>query len=85
MQIMLATHVNLCDLLDSTGREGGGRVRVFGSVKELREYTLNTRKIFPKEEAYAGGLLKFLLREITGEYHGHYGQGRRKRAVRRRH
>ena len=65
---MLSTHVNLCDLLDSAGRKR--RVRVFKSVEQLRSYTLERGKIFPKEEAYAGGLLKFLLREITGTYHG---------------
>lgn len=43
-------------------------MRVVDSVEELKNYELKTEKTFPKEEAYAGGLLKFLLREITGKY-----------------
>jgi hypothetical protein len=58
---------------------------VFDSVEELREYTLGTRKIFPNEEAYAGGLLKFLSREITGKYLGPNGQRVGKKSSRRRH
>lgn len=56
------THVNLVDLVDR-GRTGK-RVRLFSSLEELRAYTISTRKFFPKEDAYAGGVLKFLLREI---------------------
>ena len=77
---MLDTHVNLCDLLDSANRRG--RVSIFDNVEQLRSYTLESGKIFPKEEAYAGGLLKFLLREITGTYQGpnkRGGKGRRRR------
>ena len=79
---MLNTHVNLCDLLDSADRRG--RAEIFDDVEELRRYTLESGKIFPKEEAYAGGLLKFLLREITGTYQGPKkkggsGKGRRRR------
>lgn len=65
---MLQTHVNLCDLLDTTRQRS--KVQVFASEDDLREYTLRTGRFFPREEAYAGGLLKFLLREITGTYHG---------------
>ena len=79
---MLNTHVNLCDLLDSASRRGS--VKIFDNVEQLRSYTLERGKIFPKEEAYAGGLLKFLLREITGTYQGPNkrgggGKGRRRR------
>jgi len=56
------THVNIVDLLDR--RHTGQRVRVFDSVQELSNYTKDTEKYFPKENAYAGGVLKFLLREI---------------------
>jgi hypothetical protein len=65
---MLSTHVNLCDLLDSANQ--GKRVRIFNNVHDLRKYTLETQRIFPKEEAYAGGLLRYLLREIVGTYNG---------------
>jgi hypothetical protein len=53
-------HVNLVDLVD-TSRDG---VELFASLDELREYTIESGKFFPKESAYAGGVLKFLLREI---------------------
>ena len=36
----------------------------FSSLEELRAYTIETKKIFPREDAYAGGLLAYLLREI---------------------
>lgn len=69
---MINTHINLSDLLDTTRQ--GTRVHVFASEEELRVYTKRTGRIFPKEEAYAGGLLKYLLREIFGTYHGKRGK-----------
>ncbi|KAH0826380.1 hypothetical protein J3R83DRAFT_5345 [Lanmaoa asiatica] len=56
------TFVNLVDLVDTdtTGED----LRVFDSERELSEYTRNTGKFFPKESAYAGGLLRYLLRHI---------------------
>ena len=80
---MINTHINLSDLLDTTRQ--GTRVHVFASEEELREYTRETGRIFPKEDAYAGGLLKYLLREIFGTYHGQRGKksfSRRKREKR---
>lgn len=65
---MIQTHVNLCDLLDTTRQRN--KVQVFASEAELRGYTLKTEKFFPREEAYEGGLLKYLLRQITGTYRG---------------
>jgi len=53
-------HVNLVDLVDASGRE----VECFPSLRELRGYTISTGRYFPKESAYAGGVLKFLLRKI---------------------
>jgi hypothetical protein len=52
----------------------GQRVRTFPTEKELREYTIESGKYFPKEDAYAGGLLKFLLREIHNTYEGSRGR-----------
>lgn len=72
---MIQTHVNLCDLLDSTRQRS--RVRIFSSELELRWFTIRTGNFFPREHAYAGGLLKYLLREITGEYLGSRVQGSR--------
>ncbi|OAL46897.1 hypothetical protein IQ07DRAFT_614109 [Pyrenochaeta sp. DS3sAY3a] len=53
-------HVNLVDLVDTSGRD----VELFTCLDDLREYTKESGKFFPKESAYAGGVLKFLLREI---------------------
>lgn len=39
-------------------------MELFTSLDELSEYTIENGKFFPKESAYAGGVLKFLLREI---------------------
>jgi hypothetical protein len=60
VQKIKAIHVNLVDLVSSSGHE----VVLFPSLKELRLYTIESGKFFPKESAYAGGILKFLLREI---------------------
>ncbi|TDL25356.1 hypothetical protein BD410DRAFT_636858 [Rickenella mellea] len=56
------THVNLVDLVDT--RRTGQPVTVYDSEDELRAYTIFTRKFFPRESAYAGGLLRYLLRKI---------------------
>ncbi|KAL0948410.1 hypothetical protein HGRIS_010991 [Hohenbuehelia grisea] len=62
---VLTLHTNLVDFVDRRGSQ----VHIFGSLEELREYTRNG-KYFPKDNAYSGGLLKFLLREIDGRYMG---------------
>ncbi|KAF7424605.1 hypothetical protein PC9H_009913 [Pleurotus ostreatus] len=62
---VLTRYINLIDLVDNPA----GRVHSFGSVEELRQYTIVTKKFFPKENAYAGGLLKYLLREILHNIH----------------
>ncbi|KAJ3530675.1 hypothetical protein NM208_g9220 [Fusarium decemcellulare] len=61
-QLVRETHVNLVDLTQSP--QTGQLVKLFDTLEDLREYTLDTGKIFPKKEAYEGGLLKMLLREI---------------------
>ena len=67
--------VNLVDLVD-TGATGRS-VTQFRDLKELQDYTVKTGKFFPKESAYAGGMLKFLLREILS--HHAAGSSRRRR------
>lgn len=59
---MIETHVNLCHLFDTTRLRT--KVQAFPSEARLRKYTLSTKKIFRREEAYEGGLLKYLLRQI---------------------
>ena len=61
-------HVNLVDLVDTWRVEDP--VGIFGTLEELRVYTCETGNVFDRESAYAGGVLSFLLREITGTYHG---------------
>jgi len=57
-----ATHVNIVDLVDInlTGKP----VTVFASEVDLSQYTISTGKFFPRDNAYAGGLLRYLLRRI---------------------
>jgi hypothetical protein len=50
----------LVDLVDTSGQGA----EIFDSLDELREYTIAQGKYFPKDSAYAGGVLKYLLREI---------------------
>ncbi|KAG0705581.1 hypothetical protein DFH29DRAFT_267646 [Suillus ampliporus] len=57
-----ATYVNIVDLVDT--KVTGEPVMVFVSEVGLSEYTKRTGKFFPRENAYAGGLLKYLLRQI---------------------
>ena len=71
LQAVQHLHVNLVDLVDTW--RIGGRVRIFGTLAGLRDYTCSTGKFFERESAYAGGVLKFLLREITGRYYGSRG------------
>jgi len=60
--VVRSTHVNLIDLVDL--RRTGQTVQVFDSEEALSIYTIGEGKFFPKENAYAGGLLRFLLRKI---------------------
>jgi len=76
-KIVRSTHVNLSDLLD--GGRSGTEVRIFDTEAELAAYTIKEGRFFPKIEAYAGGVLRFLLREITGVYEGRKVDHRRKK------
>ncbi|KAL0955085.1 hypothetical protein HGRIS_004002 [Hohenbuehelia grisea] len=80
VEVVRNTHVNLVDLVDHRGQS----VHIFSTLQDLQKYT-RAGKYFPKENAYAGGLLKYLLREINGEYHGSKtGQRRKGRGMRRK-
>ncbi|KAG6864708.1 hypothetical protein C0991_007747 [Blastosporella zonata] len=57
-----ATFVNLVDLVDLPNSEKP--LHLFTSEAALSEYTLREHKVFPKGSAYAGGLLRHLLRQI---------------------
>ncbi|TKA46312.1 hypothetical protein B0A55_13580, partial [Friedmanniomyces simplex] len=47
--VILDTHVNLSDMLDS--KRNGGSVRLFQTKDELIDYTVQEGRYFPKEEA----------------------------------
>lgn len=59
-------------MLDSKRR--GEPIEVFETKDALVEYTIREGRYFPKEDAYAGGLLKYLLREIHNKYEGSRGK-----------
>ncbi|KAF8599060.1 hypothetical protein BDV93DRAFT_498125 [Ceratobasidium sp. AG-I] len=61
-QLVDSTFVNIVDLVDN--KSTGEPIVHFESEKELSWYTRDTGKYFPRDNAYAGGLLKFLLRHI---------------------
>ncbi|RDB30243.1 hypothetical protein Hypma_007080 [Hypsizygus marmoreus] len=52
------TYVNLVDLVDQR------HIELFSDEQALSEYTKEEGKFFPKENAKAGGLLRYLLRQI---------------------
>ena len=78
VQAVLDKHVNLVDLVQGSKVE----VRIFNTEKQLSEYTKETKKYFPKEEAKDGGVLRALRRHITAPREGlnssRRGQGSRK-------
>ena len=59
-QVVLKKHVNLVDLVQGDKKE----VHIFRTEKELSEYTRETGKFFPKEDAVDGGVLRALRRHI---------------------
>ena len=61
VQAVLKKHVNLVDLVHGSKEE----VRLFEMEKELSEYTKETEKFFPKENAQDGGVLRALCRHIS--------------------
>ncbi|TFK21865.1 hypothetical protein FA15DRAFT_696103 [Coprinopsis marcescibilis] len=72
-QKVINTHVNLVDLTDHFYNPKIKRP-IFQSLEELRDYTNSKRRYYPLDSAYAGSLLKFLLREIRSSYHGSRGK-----------
>jgi len=66
---VLSAYINLVDLHEQ-GRMGL-KTDPFKTLEELREYTCEEDKRYPKEDAYADELLKYMLREIDNRYFGH--------------
>lgn len=79
-----ATHVNIVDLVDT--QTTGEPVTAFVSEVDLSKYTISTGKFFPKDNAYAGGLLRYLLRRIINPRQERVlGSSRKTQSRRRRH
>jgi hypothetical protein len=57
------THVNIYDLIEADRLDI--LVRVFDTVEELAVYTRTNKLFFPRDNAVAGGFLKFLLRRVV--------------------
>lgn len=75
--------MNILDLVDAANISQP--VKVFNSLEDLRAYTREHGKFFPLENAYSGGVLKFLLRPILNPYEGaSRGKGRGSRGGRGR-
>lgn len=78
-------HVNLIDLIH-WGRNGGQRVKIFHTVRELSDYSIKNRKIFKntlKGNSEDGGVvLRHLLRHLWSckeDKEGYVYVNRRKR------
>lgn len=56
------THVNMVDLTEA---RRDVPVEIFETERALREYTIREERFFPLKSAYAGGLLRHLLRRIV--------------------
>jgi hypothetical protein len=67
LQAVLNTHVNIVELVET--HRTGQPVRKFKTEKALSKYTQVTEQYFPKRNALAGGLLRFLLRHILNPRH----------------
>jgi hypothetical protein len=58
--------INLVDVRDS--RKTGKTVRQFNTLRELQDCMIEKGRYFAKKSAYAGGVLKFILREILSTH-----------------
>jgi len=71
--VVLKKHVNLVDLVHGS-RE---KIPIFKTEKELSDYTHDTGKFFPKENAVDGGVLRALRRHILVPRERQSRQGQR--------
>lgn len=62
-KLVKSTHVNLIDLIDAFGN--GKQVTLHKSEKDLREYTRQTERYFPRERIGRDGVLRYLRRRIV--------------------
>ncbi|KAK3695109.1 hypothetical protein B0T22DRAFT_477807 [Podospora appendiculata] len=68
-------HVNIYDFIEAVNADT--KPRLFESERALADYTLKTRRIYPRNRAKQSGPLRVLLRFITHPRGGKKG-GRRK-------
>jgi hypothetical protein len=61
-QAVRLAYVNIQDLVDNPRLDRP--IKTFPTEHALSYYTITSGKFFPKESAYAGGLLRHLLRDI---------------------
>ncbi|CCO31019.1 hypothetical protein BN14_05053 [Rhizoctonia solani AG-1 IB] len=67
-KLVATIYVNLVDLVDMPNT--GTKAKLFETEEALSKYTKKSKKIFPREDARAGGLLKHLLRFIAAPRRG---------------
>ncbi|MCJ1395974.1 hypothetical protein MMC18_008860 [Xylographa bjoerkii] len=65
-QAVRKLYINIGDLVDT--QDSIGRVAICETLEEWRTYTIESGKCFPKQAAQAGGVLKFLLRQILNKH-----------------
>lgn len=51
---------------------------MFKNAEDLKEFTAETKWIFPQKHAQAGGLLKMLIRKMGGPSYGPGSRGKKK-------
>ncbi|KAK4156951.1 hypothetical protein C8A00DRAFT_12159 [Chaetomidium leptoderma] len=61
-KVLKTVHINIHDLLDAVDQ--GRLPHRFGNARELANYTVNTRRIFPKKKVKEMGPVKALMRHI---------------------
>ncbi|KAI0792461.1 hypothetical protein C8Q75DRAFT_753008 [Abortiporus biennis] len=65
-RVIKSVNVNLVDVVNAARNPTVVPTpRKFGTVKELRKYSYKNKKIFPRDKAKSGGVLKFMLRMIS--------------------
>ncbi|KAI0040134.1 hypothetical protein FA95DRAFT_1503283 [Auriscalpium vulgare] len=75
-EAILTVHVNLVDLVNFGTYHRRETVEIFPSELALSEYSKREDKIFPRDEAKAGGILRYLLRHINNPPAEHMDHGR---------
>lgn len=62
-------HVNIVDLIAwGRGSDGQGAVRVFDTLKQLKDYSLSNGKVFPLSDVESGGETNIVLRHLLRRF-----------------